>query len=217
LADFQVVSGLTGLFVNACLLKRGDKLMRLKSFKALVAPAMAALVIATGSAGLNTPPAVAATATQINQGVSSTLDKFGHEVHSADDVLKNAKAILVFPSVYQGGIVVGGEYGEGALVVDGKTEGYYNLVSASYGFQLGAQKKSVVLAFMSDSALEHFRNTSGWKVGGDASVAIAKMGAEGSIDTDTLNKPIIGFVIGQKGLMYNLSLEGSKISKIQRN
>lgn len=191
--------------------------MRLKSFKSLVAPAMAALVIASGSVGLHTPPAVAATATQINQGVSNTLDKFGHEVRSADDVLKNAKAILVFPSVYQGGIVVGGEYGEGALLVDGKTEGYYNLVSASYGFQLGGQKKSVVLAFMSDSALEHFRNTAGWKVGGDASVAIAKMGAEGSIDSDTLNKPIVGFVIGQKGLMYNLSLEGSKISKIQRN
>lgn len=191
--------------------------MRLKPLKSLVAPAMAALLLTTGYVGLRAEVAKAATATQINQGVSGTLDKFAKEVHGSDEILKNAKAILIFPSVYQGGIVVGGEYGEGALLVDGKTEGYYNLVSASYGFQLGGQKKSVILAFMSDSALEHFRNSQGWKVGGDASVAIAKMGAEGSVDSDTLSKPIVGFVIGQKGLMYNLSLEGSKISKVQRN
>ncbi len=163
-----------------------------------------------------TPQAMAASANEIQARVQDTLTAFKQEVKGSEGVLNKAKGVLVFPKVYQAGFGLGGEYGEGALLVNGQAVDYYNIVSASYGFQLGAQKKSVILAFMDDQALDKFRNSSGWKAGVDASVTLIKLGAEGSIDTTTTNKPVLGFVFGQKGLMYDVSLEGTKITKIKK-
>ena len=114
------------------------------------------------------------------------------------------------------GFGIGGEYGEGALRSYGKTVGYYSIGAASIGFQLGVQKKDVILIFMQDQALKHFQDSEGWKVGVDGSVAVVKVGAGGAIDSETLKKPILAFIVGQKGLMYNLTLEGSKITKLKR-
>ena len=93
---------------------------------------------------------------------------------------------------------------------------YYNLVSASFGFQLGVQVRSVIIMFMTGDALAGFERRAGWKVGVDESVAIVTIGIGGSIDTDKITSPVIGFVLDPKGLMYNLTLEGSKISRIAR-
>jgi lipid-binding SYLF domain-containing protein len=114
------------------------------------------------------------------------------------------------------GIGVGGEYGEGALRIGGKTVDYYNTAAASIGFQLGAQKKTIILVFMQQEALKKFRASSGWKAGVDGSVALITVGVEGSIDTTKIKDPIVGFVFGQKGLMYNLTLEGSKFTKLKK-
>ena len=114
-------------------------------------------------------------------------------------------------------IEVGGEYGEGALRIGGKTVDYYSTASASVGFQLGGQQKTVILVFMQDEALKQFRDSSGWKAGVDGSVALIKVGADGSIDTTTIKDPIVGFVFSQKGLMYNLTLEGSKFTKLDKS
>jgi lipid-binding SYLF domain-containing protein len=122
----------------------------------------------------------------------------------------------VFPTVIKAGIGFGGEYGEGAMLVAAKPVGYYNLVSASFGFQLGAQARSVIIMFMTEDALASFRRKDGWKVGVDGSVALITLGAGGSIDTNQITKPVIGFILDEKGLMYNLTLEGSKISRISR-
>jgi lipid-binding SYLF domain-containing protein len=124
--------------------------------------------------------------------------------------------LLVFPSVVKAGFGFGGEYGEGALLVEGRTVGYYNTVSASFGFQLGAQERSIIIAFMTPQALDQFRRTAGWKVGVDGSIAIITLGVGGSIDTNKITSPVIGFILDPKGLMYNLTLEGSKISRISR-
>lgn len=159
-------------------------------------------------------PSLAATQREVNAQVQVVLDKFKANVTGAPSVLAKAKGILVLPKVIKAGIGIGGEYGQGALLMGGHTVDYYNMISASYGFQLGAQKKSILLAFMDNQALEAFRNSNGWKVGVDASVALVTVGAEGNIESNTLNKPIIGFVFDQKGLMYDLSLEGAKFSKI---
>ncbi len=159
-------------------------------------------------------PCYAKTAKEIDAGVDAALDRFQKEVYSAKDMLKNAKGVLVFPKVIKGGIGIGGEYGEGALRIKGKTVEHYNTVSGSLGFQLGAQVKSIYLLFMEDSALTSFRANSGWKAGVDGSVALIKVGADGSVDTTKTNEPIVAFVLGQKGLMYNLTLEGSKFNKI---
>ena len=154
---------------------------------------------------------------EINTNVDVTLDRFYSKVKDGKKLVKDAKGILVFPNVYKAGFGIGGEYGEGALRINGKTMDYYNTVAASFGFQIGVQKKSIILLFMQNEALDHLRGSSNWKVGADASVALITVGADGSVDTAKLNQPIIAFVIGQKGLMYNLTLEGAKFTKMDKS
>jgi len=160
--------------------------------------------------------AQAESAAVIDVKVNEALDKFHKEVKSAKELVRKSHGILVFPSVIKAGIGIGGEYGEGALRINGKTVDYYNTATVSIGLQLGAQAKTVILLFMTKEALSNFRNSKGWKVGVDGSVALVKVGAGGSLDTTKIKEPILGFVIGQKGLMYNLTLEGSKITKINK-
>ena len=130
--------------------------------------------------------------------------------------MRTAKGVLVFPKVYKAGIGIGGEYGEGALRIGGKTVDYYNTVAASIGFQLGAQAKTIILVFMERDALKKFRASEGWEVGVDGSVAIIDIGAGGTIDSTSIKDPIVGFVLSQKGLMFNLTLEGSKFTKLEK-
>ncbi len=160
--------------------------------------------------------AYAASAQEINARVNAALKRFYKEVAVGKELGKKARGILVFPSVIKVGFGIGGEYGEGSLRIKGKTVDYYSTAAASIGFQLGAQSKTVILLFMTKKALSNFRTSEGWKAGVDGSVAIAKLGAGGAVDSNTLKEPIIGFVFGNKGLMYNLTLEGSKITKIKK-
>jgi lipid-binding SYLF domain-containing protein len=160
--------------------------------------------------------AKAATAGEINASVNATLDRFYRQIPGARELSARATGVLVFPTVLKAGFGVGGEYGEGAMRVGGKTVGYYNTVAASFGFQLGAQARSVIIMFMTPEALAGFRRVEGFKVGVDGSVAIIVVGAGGSIDTDKVTNPVIGFILDPKGLMYNLTLEGSKITRISR-
>ena len=177
--------------------------------------------LATGSAAaaalaLARVPGMAATAAEINAGVSATLDRIYRTIPGTRDLAGRAAGVLVFPTVVKAGIGVGGEYGEGALRMGGKTVGYYNTIAASVGLQLGAQARSVVIMFMTADALANFQRLDGWKVGVDGSIALITVGAGGSIDSNKITNPIIGFILDNKGLMYNLTLEGSKITRIER-
>jgi lipid-binding SYLF domain-containing protein len=156
----------------------------------------------------------AASAKEIDIRVDVALEKFEKDVKGGKEFLKSAKGVLVFPSVIKAGFGIGGEYGEGAMRIKGKTVEYYSTAAASIGFQIGAQSKTVLLVFMQDKALKGFRGSSGWEAGVDGSVALVELGAGGSIDTTNVKDPIVGFVFGNKGLMYNLTLEGSKFTKI---
>jgi lipid-binding SYLF domain-containing protein len=158
----------------------------------------------------------AASGPQIEASVHATLDRFFRQVRSSRELGNKALAILVFPTVVKAGFGIGGEYGEGELLIRDQPAGFYNIASASVGFQLGAQARSVVIMFMTDAALRQFRRTDGFKVGVDGSIAVIAIGAGGAIDTNSITKPVIGFIFDQKGLMYNLTLEGSKISRISR-
>ncbi len=182
--------------------------MRVKIF--LVAMLVIALV---GFAGINELMAWSAKA--IDASVDSALKKF-EETKGSSTVIEKAKGILVFPTVFKAGFGIGGEYGEGALRIKGKTVDYYSTAAASIGFQIGAQKKTIIIAFMQADALNKFRNSSGWKIGADASVAVIAIGAGGAIDSASINEPIIAFVLDQKGLMYNITLEGAKITKLKK-
>jgi lipid-binding SYLF domain-containing protein len=160
------------------------------------------------------PSDAQASAARINANVHASLNDFFRQVPGGRDLANHAAGILVFPTVVKAGFGFGGEYGEGALLVGGRTVGFYNLVSASFGFQFGAQARTVIIMFMTPGALTGFDRKAGWKVGVDGSVALITIGAGASIDTDKITSPVIGFVLDPTGLMYNLTLEGSKISRI---
>ena len=161
-------------------------------------------------------PSEAASRGEIEAGVNRTLRILYGQVGGTEELASEAAGVLVFPTVVKAGFGIGGEYGEGALRRGRRTVGYYNTVSASIGFQLGAQAKSVVIMFMTREALRNFQRKDGWKIGVDGSIALINVGVGGSVDSNQITDPIIGFVLGSKGLMYNLTLEGSKISQINR-
>ncbi len=161
--------------------------------------------------------AEAKSAVEIDARVNDLLTRFYKDVGAAKELSTTAKGILTFPSVIKAGFGIGGEFGEGALRINDKTVDYYSTVAASIGFQFGAQSRAVILMFMTDDVLANFRSSDGWEVGVDASVALVTIGAGGTIDTTSIKDPIIGFIFGEKGLMYNLTLEGSKVTKLDKN
>ena len=160
--------------------------------------------------------AQAASKQEIDIKVDAALQTFNKEVTGAEQFLKKAKGVLIFPEVIKAGIGIGGEYGEGSLRINGSTVDYYSTASASIGFQLGAQMKTVIMVFLDAEALEKFRISDGWEVGVDGSVALVEFGSGKDINSVNINDPVVGFVISNKGLMYNLTLEGSKISKLKK-
>jgi len=160
--------------------------------------------------------AAAKSAKEIDASVDVALEEFQKDIKGAKEFLNGAKGVLVFPSVLKAGVGIGGEYGEGALRIGGKTVDYYSTAAASIGFQLGAQSKRIIIVFMNSDALKNFRESQGWEAGVDGSVALVTLGAGGAIDTTTIKEPIVGFIFSNKGLMYNLTLEGSKYTKLVR-
>ncbi len=158
----------------------------------------------------------AASKEEIDAEVRQALEAFYKHTSAGKELAHKASGMLVFPSVIKAGIGIGGEYGEGALLIKGKPAAYYNTAAASIGFQLGAQARTQIVLFMNDTVLNSFRNSKGWQAGVDGSVALATLGAGGAIDTQTVKEPIIGFIFSNKGLMYNLTFEGSKITKLDK-
>jgi lipid-binding SYLF domain-containing protein len=175
---------------------------------------MAALGLLLASVGSGAP--AAAPAAKIDAKVDAALGRFLKEIKGADSFLQKAEGVLVFAGVVKAGIGIGGEYGEGALRIGGQTVDYYSIASGSIGFQFGAQKKDIIMVFLEAAALQKFRESDGWKAGVDGSVALIDIGAGKTIDTTNIKAPIVGFIVGQKGLMFNLTLEGSKISKLKK-
>ncbi|MGD0210177.1 MAG: YSC84-related protein [Desulfomonilia bacterium] len=186
---------------------------RLSKISLKTMPLLAACMIAFAAP----PNARADSASEINVGADASLASFSKNVNGAKEFLQASKGVLVFPKVYKAGFFwLGGEYGEGALRIDGKTTDYYNIAAGSLGPQLGAQVKTVILVFLQQEALEQFRKSEGWKAGIDGSIAVANVGVGQAIDSTTFKEPIIAFIIDQKGLMYNLTLEGAKFTKISK-
>jgi len=153
----------------------------------------------------------------IDTKVDETIGVFKDEVKGSEVFLNQAAGVLIFPRVIKVGIGIGGETGEGALRVRGQTVDYYRTIGGSFGLQLGAQAKSIVIAFMTKESLEKFHNSEGWKIGVDGSVALIDLGAGKTIDSQNISDPVVGFIFGSKGLMYNLTLEGTKISKVNKS
>lgn len=160
--------------------------------------------------------ASAASKQEIDTDVQFALTAFYNLSPGNKELASKAAGVLIFPSVMKAGFFVGGDYGEGALQIGEKTVDYYSTAAISFGLQLGAQSRSEVILFMDKDALENFRVQDGWAAGIDGSVAVIGSGAGKGINTETAKEPIIAFIFSNKGLMGNLSLEGSKFSKIYR-
>lgn len=175
---------------------------------ALATTGLAIVALATSAASF------ADTATQIDSRVSATLLDFNTINPENKTLGDKAAGVLVFPRVTKGGVGVGAEFGEGVLQVNGKTVGYYSVGAGSVGLTLGLAKHSEIIMFMTQDALKKFTSSDGWSIGADAGITVVSGGASGSYDTQTQQKPILGFVFAEKGLIADLSFEGSKISKI---
>ncbi len=159
---------------------------------------------------------IAETAKEINDGARKSLSTLIEKSERAQDLSKRAKGILVFPSILKAGFLVGGQYGEGALLVNGKTVGYYNTVAVSYGLQIGAQKYGYALFFMTDAALKYLDKSDGWELGTAPNIVIVNTGAAGGISTTSAQSDMYAFFFDQKGLMAGIGLQGTKVTKIDR-
>jgi lipid-binding SYLF domain-containing protein len=145
----------------------------------------------------------------------ATLGRLYSTVQGSRELVGKALGVLVFPNVLAAGLGIGGQYGEGILRAGGKTVDHYSIASLSVGLQAGAQSKAIILLFMTNEALDKFRRSEGWAAGVDASVAVAKVGANGVLDATAATGPVMAFVLTNAGLMANLTLEGTKITRLK--
>ncbi len=163
----------------------------------------------------DTPEDRVARRREIDSGADATLARLYSNARGSKELAQRAQGILIFPRVLSGGLVVGGEYGDGVLRTGGRAAGYYRLVGGSLGWQAGAQSQAVVLMFLTQDALDRFRKSKGWTAGVDASVAVANVGASGDIDTNTAKQSIVGFALTNAGLYAGLKIDGSKIAPLE--
>jgi lipid-binding SYLF domain-containing protein len=189
------------------------KPVKLKFFRRSLRP-MVLLLAAVLMMDVTCESVRADTAQEIESGVSACLHRFYNQIKGGREMAAMAEGVLVMPDVLKVGLIIGGEYGQGALRVGGKTVSYYNLASGSVGLQIGGQAKDFVILFMTDEALKQFQAGNGWEVGVDGNVALVHVGGGERLDLIRMNDPIIGFVFDVKGLMVDVSLKGAKFSKI---
>jgi len=155
-------------------------------------------------------------AKEVDASVDAAMERFYKQVKDAAEVVRQAKGLLVLPNVKKGALIVGGEYGQGAMRIGGKTVEYYSMISGSFGLQIGGQAKDIIIAFMSSEALKKFRESKGWEAGVDGNVALIKVGAGESAITAMSKQPIAAFVFDVKGLMADMSLKGAKFNKLDK-
>ncbi len=166
----------------------------------------------------NQPDSAATNASKrqaIDASVDATLSRLYSTVKGSRELVSKSRGVLVFPEVIQAGLIVGAQTGNGALRVGGSTVGYFNTSSLSVGLQAGAQSKAIVFLFMTQNALDEFRGSEGWAAGAGASVALVKMGANGAIDTTTATAPVEVVVLTNAGLMGDVSINGTKVTKLK--
>lgn len=155
----------------------------------------------------------AADRAELNKRITATKSEFIALKPANASLLNKAAGVLIFPRITKAGIGVGAEYGEGALQVGGRTVNYYRISAASVGLTLGVAQHSEILMFMTPASLDKFRKSENWAIGADAGITVVEESLNGDYDSLTEDKPILAFGFAEKGLIGDLSLEGSKITK----
>lgn len=160
--------------------------------------------------------AVAASAEDLNKDAAQALQSLYKTSPLAAELSKRAKAVLVFPKIIKAGLVFGGSYGEGTLNKANGTTEYYNSVSASWGWQLGAESYGYVVFLVSDKAVRYLEESKGWEIGVGPTVVVVNEGIAKNLSSSTLKDDAYAFIFDQQGLMVSVSIEGTKISRIKR-
>lgn len=173
------------------------------------------LVMSVAFVSITGKSAIAGSAAEIDYEVDLALKNLYASSTAAKDLAKIAKGILVFPSIVKGGFIVGGQYGEGALLKGGKKAGYYNTIAASYGLQAGLQKFGYALFFTDDASLKYLENSDGWELGVGPTIVVVDEGVSRNLSTSTAKEGIYAFFFNQKGLMAGLGIQGTKVTKIK--
>jgi lipid-binding SYLF domain-containing protein len=189
---------------------RTQKVMRTNRLMLWAILAISTAIISTLSAGL----ALAASATEIDRNATQALSLLYKTTPGAKALADKSKAILIFPSIVKGGFIVAGQFGDGALRKRGRTVGYYRSLSASYGFQAGAQSFGYVLFFMDEASVAYLNKSGGWELGTGPSLVVLDKGFGKNLSTTTMQKGVYAFIFNQKGLMGGIGIQGSKITKI---
>lgn len=177
----------------------------------------AALVIGL-VATLLPPPAMAEDAATIEKNSREALAMLLEESEGAKGLADDAVAILVFPEILKGGLIVGGLYGEGALMRDDKVDGFYSTAAGSIGLQAGVQTYGYAMIFLEEEAMQYLDNADGWEVGSAPNIVVfdPELAASGKLSTASARGNTYVFFFNQKGLMAGLGIEGTKISSIER-
>jgi len=162
-------------------------------------------------------PAHAKSAAEISRESNVALKQLLSSNKVARTLAAQAHAILVFPTIIKGGFLFGGQFGEGALLQQGRTTGYYRTVSASYGLQAGIQKYGYALFLMNPGAVEYLNKSDGWELGVGPTLTVVDEGFSGSFSTTTARSDVYAFFFDQKGLMAGLGLQGTKLFRIHPN
>jgi lipid-binding SYLF domain-containing protein len=147
---------------------------------------------------------------------NAALKKLYESEPVAKAIGEKAKAVLVFPNIVKAGFIVGAQYGEGVLLMNGKLIAHYNSVAGSYGLQAGVQAFGYALFLMNDKAVQYLDKSNGWEIGVGPSIVIVDKGVAKSLTTTTLKDDVYAFIFDQKGLMAGLGLQGSKITKLEK-
>lgn len=178
--------------------------------------ATSALAGGAALAGCTSDGQITGTAGQIDGHVDAALDEMYNTFSGSQAFAENAVGMLVIPNITKAGLFLAGSYGEGALLIGGATVDYFSFASASFGLQIGAQQSTQVLFFLTSEALRNFRISDGFQVGLNAEIVAEDRGSNFSVSSTTSNKPILGIVFGQQGLIVGASLEGAKYSRLVR-
>jgi len=178
--------------------------------------AMVLMATAIFSVCLISGLANAATVEDLQRDSAQSLSALYKKNPIAADVAKHAKAILVFPNIVKAGLIFGGAYGEGVLTKDEKFDGYYNSVTASWGWQAGAESYGYAVFLMNDNALKYLRKSEGWEIGVGPTVVVVNEGIAKNLSTTTLKDDAYAFIYDQQGLMAGISFEGTKITRINK-
>lgn len=172
-------------------------------------------LVLTAALSLFAAQSVLAKDAHLDQEVDAALKSLYQTSPAAKALGDKAKGVLVFPNIVKAGFILGAQGGDGALIKNGKTVGYYSSGGVSAGLQAGAQSYGYAVFFMSDKEMKSFENSKGWEIGAGPSIVIVDQGMAKDLTTMTLKSDIYAFIFDQKGLMGGISLKGSKISKIK--